>query len=261
MYLSKVVILGLAGILAAWGQTITVEPGQIAGIELVGSQSAAFQGLFQDAAEPQDAARPAVWLPFTVVLRNHSPRAVVAYHVRWTVDGRLRWMADDRNVEAGMDSRTDPFAWVRPGSSVVVAPGAAAPFVLLPDGASQPLLASLESAGTVTVSVDSVLFANGEFAGPDLGGNFERDAASFAGRREVNAEVQSELAAGQTFDKIAAGLAETANRRPNGQRDWNAAARASQARALLRRYQRSGAQATVDFVQEQLREPEIVVHC
>jgi hypothetical protein len=43
-------------------------------------------------------------------------------------------------------------------------------------------------------------------------------------------------------------------------RDWNAQVRRKEARELLKLYQRGGVQAVRDRLQQQLQQPEIIVH-
>jgi hypothetical protein len=79
----------------------------------------------------------------------------------------------------------------------------------------------------------------------------------------VDSDVQSKLATGESFESIAVGLSRIANQTIEGSRasrDWNAAVQATEARQLLKLYQKSGIQAVRDRIQRQLQQPAIMVH-
>jgi hypothetical protein len=106
-------------------------------------------------------------------------------------------------------------------------------------------LAELQEGKTVEISLDSTIFASGQFVGPDVRGHFAQDQAMFTAWRSVDVQVQSEIQAGESFAAIASQLS-VINTQTPALRDWNAQFRGAEARRLLKLYQQSGAQALGD---------------
>ena len=243
-----------------WAQTVTVVPSPAEGIELLGSQSPDFRADVE--AIVGTAAMPLIepWLPFTVVVKNNSAQTLLAYNIRWTA-GFTTSLGSLATTEAG---------GLKPGSMVVALASSA--LLTGPPGPHQQAslaesqarsLAALQAAPAATISLDSAVWVSGQFVGPDAGRNFERDAAEFTAWRAVALDVQSQLAAGASFDGIAAVLSQMTNQPVGGSRasrDWNAQFRAGEAQRLLRIYQRGGGQAVLDLIQQQLQQPEITIH-
>jgi hypothetical protein len=120
-------------------------------------------------------------------------------------------------------------------------------------------LTGLQQGKTVGISLDSAIFASGQFVGPDVRGNFAQFQAMFTAWRGVDVQVQSEIQAGKSFAAIATQLSGI-NSQTTAPRDWNAQDRATEARQLLKLYQRSGAQALSDTVRQRLQQPEIQIY-
>jgi len=254
-------------------QTITVLHPEAAGIELIGSQSPEFQTSLEAVVGPQFSQLGA-WLPYTAVLKNNSPQAVVAFEIVYPTVGRGFGRIASPSNETGPRRGT---LVLNPGTAIVVMPS----FFVLTKSISASTLANMElerhegellalqKERSVTISLDSVVLASGQFVGPDTAGLFPDYVASFTAWRAVDLEVQSDLATGKTFDAIAADLShfaetfEVTRKKPH--RDWtledyNAEVSATQARLLLKRYQIDGAQIVKDLVQQQLEQPDILVH-
>ena len=258
-------ILASALILSAEAQPVTILKPEAPGIELTGSQSPDFQASLEAVTGPGVMSALGAWVPFTVVMKNNSSQNLVAYHIFWSM-GRGR-----AGIGMGTQSSTDPDGYLKPGQSVAFLPQyeltrsgvAELPTKLLQRGMTTRL-AELGKQGAIAISVDSAIFASGQFVGPDQEENFARDVAGFTAWRAVDIQVQTELAAGKSPDEIVVELSQIANQPIQGPsrvtRDWNAQVRAGQARHLLRTYQRSGEQALRDLVEKQLQQPEIVVH-
>lgn len=237
------------------------------GIELIGTQSPEFQAEIEKMLTPEVLATFSAWLPYTVVLKNNSSEPLVAYDVRWSVDYPRRggW-------GSGMVSGTGPAGYINPGQTAVLmlafdltaSPSSQKQASMLPQGES--MLSAIERAGQApTIFLDSAIFASGRFVGPDMDRNFAHDAARFTAWRTVDQQVQSELKAGQSWDSIAAELSQVENQIVSGSvlrgtYDWNAQVRKVEARHLLKLYRKNGLQAVSDLVQQQLQQPEIVVH-
>ena len=246
--------------LPGWAQTVTVAPSPAGGIELIGSQSPGFRADVE--AIVGAAAMPLMepWLPFTAVLKNNSGQTLAGYEIRWS--------AGNANMSIGQLSTTDP-SGLKPGSMVVALPST---LLMGPPGpqtqaglaqSQSKWLPDFQAAPAVTISVDSAIFASGQFVGPDVGRNFDKDTAQFSAWRGVDLEVQSQLAAGASFDGIASVLSQMTNQPVEGRRaarDWNAQVRATEARHLLKLYRQSGGQALADRIQQQLQLPVISIH-
>jgi len=255
-------------------QTITVLYPEAADIELIGSQSPEFQTSLQAVLGPQ-FYQLGEWLPYTVVLKNNSPQAVVAFDIQWGINspttGTGFGVIASPSIETG--PRGGPGV-LNPGTAIVVVPS----FVVLTKGINASTLSSMErqegellalqKARSVAISMDSMVLASGKFVGPDTAGLFPDYVSSFTAWRGVDLEVQSDLAAGKSFAAIAADLSHFAEtfasvRKPRRDwtvEDWNAEVRATQARLLLNRYQIDGSQALKDFVQQQLEQPDVLIH-
>ena len=210
MCLVRLAILGVSAILPAWNQTVTIVQPEAAGIELIGSQSPAFQPAIQSIVSPEAPPQLGAWLPFTVILRNNSSQALVGYLVRWSIDGT------GAGSGMGMVAGPNPWAYLQPGASVIVQPHA---FVTDASGIDQLVksmgqiegtLAALRRGKAIGVFLDYVILASGRFIGPDIESNFAQAAAAFTAWRPVNTEVQSEFASGESLDVIAANLSRMA---------------------------------------------------
>jgi hypothetical protein len=125
------------------------------------------------------------------------------------------------------------------------------------------LLSGFQVGKAVTISLDYAIFASGQFVGPDTIGRFSQVVAEFTAWRTVDSEVQSKLAAGESFDTIAVILSGIASQTLNSSRnprDWNAQVQASEARLLLGLYHVGGVQAVSNQLEQQLQQPAVLVH-
>jgi hypothetical protein len=124
-------------------------------------------------------------LPYTVVIRNDSPREIVAYTVVWSVAVRQVYI---RNVFGS--SMLQPGAGLTPGLTRVVA--------LAPELATQGskwsakqaavvkrLVQSFSNEACVTISLDAVLFADGTAVGPDTANSISRWKAWIQAEQDV----------------------------------------------------------------------------
>jgi hypothetical protein len=242
---------------SGWPQTVTVQQPDAAGIELIGSQSPEFMGYVEQVLGAGGLQGMMEWLPFAVVLRNNSSQAVIGYDVRWGINGGRAGHSVGGMSIYGADGNS-----LKPGAAVVALPVMV--FTEAPSAERQAslqrnvrVLAGLQQSKTVEISLDSAIFASGQFVGPDVQGRFAQDQSAFTAWRSVDIQVQSEIQGGEPFANIATQLNSIANQRtaPSAG-DWNARDQATEARQLLKLYQRSGAQALSETVQQ----PEIQVH-
>lgn len=262
MRLTGLAVLALTITRVDAAQSVTILPPEVPGIELIGWHSPDFAGALEAVAGKQAIGQLGDWLPFTIVVRNSSEQTLVGYQVLWSAGTAVNWTV-------GGNSAFSLAGYLKPGEAVAFLPL----YQLLgPQGEDLPSrlrreemtmrLAQLQRAGTVTISLDSATLASGQFVGADTKANFARDVAAFTAWHAVDVDVQARLAAGESFQAIAAALSQTADQATTAKatKDWNAYERAIHARRLLRLYQNKGAQAVGDLVQKQLQVPMIPVH-
>jgi hypothetical protein len=254
--------LSLTAGIPAWTQTVTVQPPDAAGVELIGSQSPEFQGYVQQVLGADGFQGMAEWQPYAVVLKNNSSQTLIGYDIRWGYDGiRGGRSARERSIY-GPDANS-----LKPGAAVVALSAwvlTAAPSAELQASLQRnaALLASLEQTKTLEISLDAAIFASGQFVGPDVTGHFAQDQAEFTAWRGVDVQVQSGIQNGESFDAIAAQLSSINSPlpAPREPQDWNAIQRGAEARRLLNLYQRRGTQALSELVQQHLQQPEIQIY-
>lgn len=213
---------------SAWAQIVTVtQPGTL-GLALIGSQSPEFQSAL-----------------LAVISRPLAPQ-FAAYVSATSEDG-----------------------FVQTGKSVLLTPG----FIVSQEPPATTLdrlergfaaISRLQRAKIVGISVDSAVFASGQFVGPGVLENFARIAAQFSAWRIVDTAVQPQLAKGTPAEQIEASLETLANQQAmataRSKKDWNAVMQAEEARRLLLLLQRRGADVLGSQIAERLRMPAIAVH-
>jgi len=261
-------ILILACGLASFAQNIAIAPAPVTGLQLIGPASPEFPSALASVAGAGFAAQFANWLPLTVVVRNNTPRTIVACNFAWSFDG----VARGGGYAVSLESPEGPANRIQPGGSVAAlptdvltcTPGAALQTALLGKQSRNlaGLLSGLERSQTLTVFLDYVIFDDGQFAGPDVRNTFDREAAVFSAWRVIDQKAEGQLDAGESFDSVAASLSAAAAPGPAAAeaRDWNAETQATEARRLLKLYQRRGGAALRSTIQQHLAMPVIAVH-
>jgi hypothetical protein len=264
MRFTGLAVLALIIMRAGGAQTVTILQPEVPGIELVGWKSPDFPAALEAVAGQQALGQLGDWLPFAIVLKNNSEQALVGYQVLWSEDTGARWTV-------GGISAYSLSGHLKPGEAVAFLPlyqllgsrGEDLPTRLRQEQMTMRL-AELQRAGRVTISLDSAILASGQFVGTDTKGDFAQNVAAFTAWHTVDEDVQSRLAAGESFESIATVLSQTADQATENTakvtKDWNALERAIHARRLLRLYQNKGAQAVCDLIQKQLQVPMILVH-
>jgi hypothetical protein len=261
-------VLPLAG-----AQTVTVIQPHTPGLQLIGSQSPDFAAAAAAIVSAQTLQQIATYLPLAAVFKNASTQPLMAYTIRWTVDNKS---TVDKNLNplvgigGGASSPRNPENYLQPGAAVLVVPD------MLFD--KEPGLARLQAmlqqesrmrpdwdtAKALTISLDSAIFASGQFVGPDTANLFAGQAAYSTAWRAVETKVEAQVTSGVPFVTIAAALQQVTDQPSSGGKqatvDWIARAQAAEARQLIRLYDNHGAQAVIDFIKRQLATPEIVVH-
>ena len=216
---------------------------------------------------PQTLQQIAAYLPLAAVFRNASTQPLMAYSIRWTVDKHSSPLV---GAGGGGGSPRYPAAFLQPGASVLVIPD----FTLDREPGPSTLQAlqkqearmqsDWDTAKTIAISLDSAIFASGQFVGPDTINLFAKTAAYATSWRAVDATVQAQITNGVPFITIAAGLQQIRDEPFSGVSqptvDWIARAQAAEARQLIDLYDKRRTQAVTDLVKRNLAAPVIVVH-
>jgi hypothetical protein len=116
-------------------------------------------------------------------------------------------------------------------------------------------LAYYQSARTVEVSLDGVLFASGQFVGPDTGQKYEQWLAETTAPPQTGAKVMGMKAAGESTASVVAWLQAAAA--PESLDDFTAQVTGRTARQLLQAYQRQGEAGLYRLAQSQSQTVEI----
>lgn len=214
-----------------------------------------------------DQLQIADYLPLAVVFKNETTQPLMLFLIRWTVDNKMTPLV---GVGGGGGSARYPEAYLQPGASVLAVPDfllTGEPNAVRLQGLQKQearMQSDWDTAKTIVISLDSAIFASGEFVGPDTANLFAKDAAYATGWRAVEANVQAQIVNGVPFVAIAAGLQQVRDLPFQGASqapvDWTARAQSQEARALIDLYDKRGAQAVIDVIKRQLATPEIVVH-
>ena len=263
--LAGVVWLALA-IGAGAAESVTVTPSAVPGVDLLGPPSAEFTAATDQFFGSSRSANLTNWLPFGVVIANHTSQSIMGVAICWqltTADGRtlgyhLTYEAFDR-----------PNARLRPGQmgvavgmTLILNPRrlpaqfrAAAPGSVQTPGS----LPNFQSAQSVEATLDGVIYASGQFAGPDTFKTYETYVANTTVPGQVAAKVLAMKAAAQPVAAIVAWLktaaAQTLNERTDGW--WNAIAEKHTARELLQSYQQGGEDQLYQTALESVQKPVI----
>jgi hypothetical protein len=245
-------------------QTVTVVQPDVPSLQLIGSQSPDFATAAAAIVSPQTLQQLAAALPLAVVLKNGSAQPLIGYRLRWAVGATMNQRS--HGMGTGMFSPKSPDA-LQPGAAVLFVPG----FLLTHEPSPEELQRLLQAQSsaqyswppgkTIGIGLDSVILASGQFLGPDVENNFAHDVASSTAWRSVDANVQAQIANGVPFVAIAAGLQQIRDQPISAATtDWTARVQSTEARQLIKLYDRSGAQAVADRIHSQLALPEITVH-
>lgn len=236
-----------AGMLA---QPVTVAPCGVSSVTMAGAPSADY---FERVDEVLGGTRSPLlnaWLPYGVALTNRSPQNIVAIAVRWRVTN-----SDGLPVVFSAESATfdNPRQQVPPGKSVIAMPAAvllAAPRTLSGPGH----LAEFQNARKVEVSLDGVVFASGQFAGPNNGKVYEQFVAETTVPARVASTVLAMKDVGESVGTVVAWL-ESSTKPHSADRKAQIAARV--AKVLLAAYQRGGEALLYEKAQGYEKSPAI----
>ena len=230
-----VLFCGCLRIIAAPG--VSIVSSRVPGVDLLGPPDAEYAAAIRHFFGPPGRAEVTTWLPFGVLVANHTAETLVAVAVRWQLtsdSGTMQYSL----AEQAFDS---PRALVPPGGNGVALPaGWLADSLRLPPPSNLP---DFRGARTIEATLDGVVFASGQFAGPDTGKEFESYVADTTIPGQVAARVLAMKDSGEPVSRIVAFL-ESQSRPTDHQVDrwWDAEAGRRIARQLLSSY-RSGGEA------------------
>ena len=251
---------------AAWPQTVSVVPSSITGVEILGPESPQYGPYLDQIIGPARSPLLSAWLPYGVVLRNCTAQPLMAVAVHWEVTGAdgpagkftieaTAWDRPDHRLAAGKNAVAIPVLLFQEGSRLPpqyqLNPPAGAPL------GSTGSLPRFQSAQTIKVNLDGVVFPSGQFVGPDLSHEFERDVAFTTVPPQVAAKVLEMRTAGVSIADITAWLSTASTKVRTG--GHSADATAQTAKELLQRYKSKGETALFELAQNE-SQPLIHIH-
>jgi hypothetical protein len=204
---SKILSCLLVGLGALAGQTVSVNPTTIPGVDFVGSDRPKFNDTLTRVLGLSRSKSENDWLPFSAMLTNNTPlMAVVARWEKVLLDGSTETYTFDRSF---FDS---PAHRIGLGKTVAVLPywifekplpAGHVDLTDRPDHAEK--VQSFQKASRVRVTLDGIVLASGQFLGPDQSHQFEHLVAIQAARK-IHSEVLARRADGQSGADIVAWL-------------------------------------------------------
>ncbi len=199
------------------------------------------------------------WLPFGVVLHNGTSQKIVAVAMRWDATN-----AKGQANRAGMqlEAFSDPAHQLPPGKIGVTLPSMVlfmegwklpAQYQLTPPRGYAPnsdgILPHYQSAQSVKAMLDGVVFASGQFVGPNTTQAYEGYLADTTVPPQVASKVLEMKAAGVPIADVVAWLETTAANPHGGTKTATVTART--ARSLLAQYKRKGESSLCQVAQSQ----------
>src|SRR5581483_8089501 len=160
-------------------QPLTVAACGIPGVTVKAAPSADYFEIADELLGPNRPAGLNAWLPYGVAITNRSPQNILAVAVRWTIS-----TASGPVTKTITPSSFDqPRQQLAPGKSAIIVPhaflaGGPLPKVFQSSAGVVRELATFQAARAVEVALDGVVFASGQFEGPDTNKEFEELVAA-----------------------------------------------------------------------------------
>lgn len=244
---------------AGLAQTVAVAPSTVPGVEITAAGAPNYAlSVDQVLAPPRSAALNA-WLPYGVALRNGTQQNIVGVALRWNA------VMANGATESGtsMSLTQTPSHQIAPGQVAVALPNFGEVLVegdasRLPArlrmnpppeyaGAPDPNLAHYQTARSIEVTLDGVVFASGQFMGPDTANEYEKWLADTTIPGQVGARVMAMKTAGESTAGIVAWLEQTA--KGEGSSDEASDMSGRVAHRLLQTYRQEGEAAMYQHAQ------------
>ncbi len=206
---------GFACAIMGQSVTVSVKSPVFPGLTIVRPTDPGLQPLVSSALRPDPASELAGLLPYSLLVQNNTPRTICAYTLRLTyvdVDGR----SGGRNRQYFNFDPTVGGIRIPPGEIHLVTPSVSmkvypqlktASAQVSAGGSASRVLDALKSQTAVTVSMDLVVFDNGQVIGPDEGNTLEYLKLYLDTEREIASIVHSKLLAGASVQQVADDLA------------------------------------------------------
>ncbi len=225
--------MGLLLAAGAEAQQVVVDPCGVSNVTVAGAANAEY---FEDVDELLGITRPPAvnaWLPYGVALTNRARQNIVAVAVRWLV---TNGKGQEIPFTVSTTMFEQPRQQVTPGRSVIAVPVAVLD-ASRRAAASLGHLTDFRNAQHVRVALDGVVFASGQFVGPNSGKAYEEFVAETTVPAHVASTVLAMKDAGEAIGTVAAWL-ETNSKPQSASRTAQVTART--ARILLADYKRGG---------------------
>jgi hypothetical protein len=253
-------VLALFALAVCRSQTMSVTPSTISGVELIGPQSPEYGTEVDQIFGAIRSEYLNAWLPYGVALHNGTSQKIVALAVRW--DATNTKGQTNRAGTIQMEAFSDPAHQMPPGKVGVALPS----LTFFMEGSKLPRQSQLtpppgyvpsgngnlphfQSAQSVKAMLDGVVFASGQFVGPNTTQAYEGYLADTTVPPQVASKVLEMKAAGVPIADVVAWLETTAANPHGGTKAANVTARA--ARSLLSQYKRKGESSLCQVAQSQ----------
>ncbi len=209
---ASLILLANAVALCVYAQTFAVEPSPIGGITMVGSGAPGFSEAVSRIVGANPSLGMQQFLRYAVVVTNTSSKSLLAFTVRYEIqsaDGQTRQFS--HQVSTGLKSPV-----LAPGAQYLVSIDQASYADLragrpLPPGYISPATGAL----SVSAHLDSCIYSDGTFSGPDQSKNYARDSEELQADLDFCTAIQSlrndENAAWSFLQNEAAAQAPSAN--------------------------------------------------
>jgi hypothetical protein len=164
-------LLGLAVLLPLGAQTVRVAPSPVPDVQVMGAADPGFRALL-DRLLPNRGPLTNQWIPYSVIVTNHTDHTLIDVAVSWRVSSPAR--QDREHVVSGLIMHPD--RRIGPGMSAIEFPVGTilGPYEFTDHQNSSVDVGEYRGAASVVISLDGVAFDSGQFMGPDATHEFER---------------------------------------------------------------------------------------
>jgi hypothetical protein len=174
--------------------TINPVPSSLAGVTLIGPGDPAYLPAVQSLIAPDQYPAYQPMLPYSVVVRNDTGRAMADVCVIFVVTQAAGHQAGSISECPGNIPPSGPSPLLARGAAILVSAAPQYTYIKprrqLPS-ASTPRMAQVTGALSIVISLDSAVFSDGTMAGPDSQSNFQRYSAHLAADRDFAAAIKA----------------------------------------------------------------------
>jgi hypothetical protein len=248
-------------------QELVVEPFTAPNVLVAGRGNGRYPANIDAFLGTQRTAETNYWLPFAITVSNNADQEIVAFAARWTLTDSN---GNETNKVMTRSLFQTPDSKVGPGKTVVLLPfwllGGEPPGLrnLNPADYQASELPGFQNARKVRIVLDGIVFASGQFIGPNTAGEYEQLLAESTAGLNLATTLIAKRDAGVPVSAIVEWLQQTAAKQPaNGSllsRDWNTARTARQAAIYLRTYRSGGEVRMYTMAQQELQRPHLRIY-